>query len=436
MNLNKLTALGLLSILFVLSSCSFDDQIDPNGPSINSVLTDASLAELNLLVSGIEAQMRNGFGTFVTSTGTIARELYKFDADPRNTEDLLGKEDAVLDNNTFYLTAPFTTRYRVVKNCNILLEALDNTNSVNETEKDGYRGFANTIKGFMLSQVLVMLGDNGVRIDVADPENLGSFVSESEGYSQILSLMDLGNDQLSGSTFSFNLSSGFDGFNTPTTFSAFNRAIAARIATQGGLYDRALAYVNASFLDLNGDLTVGPKHVFSTQSGDILNPLFKTPEQNGDQIIVHSRIVDNAEAGDLRLNKFALRPNPTSLDGLVSDYETALYATSTSDIDIIRNEELILIFAEASFQTGATSDAVTGIDVIRTANGLSAYSGGNSTDELTDEILFQRLYSLWGEGHHMIDMRRYGRLNDTFLPIDRPGDDVFTQFPIPLAEGV
>ncbi|MEL6274628.1 MAG: RagB/SusD family nutrient uptake outer membrane protein [Bacteroidota bacterium] len=436
MNFNKLTTLGLLCILFVLSSCSFDEQTDPNGPSINSVLTNASLAELNLLVSGIEAQMRNGFGTFVTSTGTIARELYKFDADPRNTEDLLGKEDLIIDNNTFYLTAPFSTRYRVIKNCNILLEALDNTNEVSETEKDGYRGFANTIKGLMLSQVLGMLGDNGIRIDVADPENLGPYVSQSEGYTQILSIMNLGNEQLNRSTFSFALSSGFSGFDTPETFGQFNRALTARIATQGELYEVVLDILNTSFFDLNGDITVGPTHVFSTQAGDLLNPLFKTPGQSGDQIIVHSRMVDDAETGDARLSKFALRPNPTSQDGLNSDYETALYATSTSPISIIRNEELILIYVEASIQGGRTQDAVDGINTIRMAHGLPAYSGGTSMEDLIDEMLFQRRYSLWGEGHHMLDMRRYGRLNDTFLPIDRPGDDVFTQFPIPLSEGV
>ncbi|WP_432766785.1 RagB/SusD family nutrient uptake outer membrane protein [Phycicoccus elongatus] len=39
-----------------------------------------------------------------------------------------------------------------------------------------------------------------------------------------------------------------------------------------------------------------------------------------------------------------------------------------------------------------------------------------------DEIVKQRRYSLFGEGHRWIDMRRWGRLNQ--LPIDRPGDDV------------
>jgi hypothetical protein len=34
----------------------------------------------------------------------------------------------------------------------------------------------------------------------------------------------------------------------------------------------------------------------------------------------------------------------------------------------------------------------------------------------------------------MFDLRRYGLLNADNLSIDRPGDQVFQQFPIPLNE--
>lgn len=428
-------AFPALLLLLIFSSCEIEDQIDPNGPSINSVLNNASVTELNLLVTGTEGRMRNGFDTYVTASGTVARELYKFDADPRNTSDLLGKEDAVIDANTFYLTAPFGTRYRVVKNANVLLEAIDNTEAVTPAEADGYRGFANTIKALMLSQVLDLLDENGVRVDVADPANLGPYLSKEAGYDAILALFDEGFDQLTGSTFVFTLSSGFAGFDTPTTFAQLNRALAARVATRAGRYAEALTKVEASFVDLDGDLTAGPQHLFSTASGDILNPLFKAPGQGGDQIVVHPRIVANATAGDARLSKFRMTPAPYTLDGLTGTFESALYESATSPIDIIRNEELILIWAEANINTGDLADGVTGINIIRNAAGIGNYTGPQTEAALLDEIIYQRTYSLWGEGHQMFDLRRYGLLNSDFLPLDRAGDDVFTQFPIPLAEG-
>lgn len=429
--------LPALLLLLVLPACEIDEQIDPNGPSINSVLSDASPSELNLLVSGIEGRIRNGFNTYVTASGSIARELYVFDADPRNTSDLLGKDDAVLDNNTFYLTSPFGTRYRVVKNANILLEAVDNTDQISATEANGYRGFANTIKALMLSQILDLLDNNGVRVDVADPENLGPYLSKEAGFDAILALFDEAEGQLSGSSFAFALSPGFAGFDTPASFAELNRALSARVAVRAGRYQEALTRVEASFVDPAGDLSVGPQHLFSTTSGDILNPLFKAPGQSGDQIIVHPRIIAGLEEGDARIEKFRLRADPTPLDGLNGDYETALFASSTSPIDIIRNEELILIWAEANIQTGDLDEGLQGINIVRNAAGLADFSGDtNSAEALLDEMLKQRTYSLWGEGHQMFDLRRYNKLNSDFLPLDRTGDDVFTQFPIPLSEGI
>ncbi len=433
----KFTSLFLLAGLSLATlSCEIDEQFDPNGPSLSSVLTDASEVELDLLATGIEAGMRNGYAGYVTASGSIARELYIFDADPRNTEDLLGKENLLLDNNTFYITGPFNASYAVVKNANILLEALDNTSSVTESEKQGYRGFANTIKAVMLGRILDMLGSNGIRVDVADPENLGPFLSEDASYDALLQLLDEANTELQGAEFAFTLSDGFANFNTPASFSTFNRAIAARVATHGARYQEALNYVNQSFLDLEGDLTTGPQHVFSTTAGDLLNPLFKTPGQSGDQIVVNPRIIANATADDERLEKFGLRVQATSQDGLNGQYETALYASAISPIDIIRNEELVLIYAEANINLGNLEEGVRALNVIRNAAGIGDYTGAVTQDALIDEMLYQRCYSLWGEGHRMWDLRRYGRLNSTYLPIDRPNDDIFTQFPIPLSEGV
>ncbi len=426
----------LCLLLFAASSCEIEEQFDPDGPSIASVLNNATPAELNLLATGIEATMRNGYASYVTASGTIARELYIFDADPRNTTDLLGKENLTLDANTFYITGPFASRYQVVKTANILLEAVDNTSLVSEAEKQGYRAFANTIKAYMLSQVLDMLGSNGIRLDVSDPENLGPFVSEEASYDAILSLLDQANSTLNGAAFSFTLSSGFEGFDTPETFGAFNRAIAARVAVHAARYQQALDYVNASFLDLEGDLQTGPEHVYSTSAGDLLNPLYKAPGQSGDQIVVHPRIITGATAGDQRLSKFRERLQTDGQDGLNGQFETALYASATSPIDIIRNEELVLIYAEANINLGDLEEAVRALNIVRTAAGIGEYEGEVTRDALIDELLYQRCYSLWGEGHRMWDLRRYDRLNATFLPIDRTGDDVFTQFPIPLSEGV
>ncbi len=424
----------LVLFCLITVSCEIDEQVDPNAPSLNSVAENATPQELNLLVNGILASMRTGYGEYVTGPGSIAREMYRFDADPRNTEDLLGKDGVGLDNNTFYLTSPYNSRYRVIKTANVLLDALNNTTSVTEAEKEGYRGFARTIQGLMYTQVLNMLGSNGIRFDVSDPEILGPFLSEAEGWQRIQVLFDQAADHLNGASFAFTLNDGWSGFSDPAGFLQVNRALAARALARAGLYEAVEGTLSSSFYDLNGNLTTGPKMVFSLSSGDIQNPVFRVPNENGNQLVVHNRFIEDAISGDSRLGKFSARAIPTSLDSLNGTHQTALYPSNVSPIDIIRNEELIFIYAEAQMNLNNAGNFVTAMNVIRQANGLDDYSGGTSMEEMIDEYLFQRGYSFWGEAKLMFDLRTYGRLNDANLPIDRPGDIIHTQFPIPLAE--
>ncbi|MGF1532384.1 MAG: RagB/SusD family nutrient uptake outer membrane protein [Bernardetiaceae bacterium] len=438
--------LVFLLLALALAGCQIDEQVDPNRPSLNSVLSNASRAELNNLVIGIQAEMRSGLGTYAASTGTIARELYLFNADPRNLQDLVGLDGRQLDNNTFYLTNIYNPRYRVIKNCNILFEALDNSAAVSEAEKQGYRGFANTMKAHELLLVLNLLDENGIRVSVADPDNLGSFVSKSEALTEIARLLEEGNTQLGAASdaFGFPLSSGFAGFDTPATFRRFNRALAARVALYREDWSGALALLNASFFALNGDMSLGPKHVFSTAGQDQLNPVFRIPDQNGDQIIVNNAHITGAETGDLRISgKTAPRLNPTGQGGFNGTHESRLYANAVAPISIIRNEELHLIYAEANIQLGNFAAALTGLNAVRTSAGLNAYSGPQNREALIDQMLQERRYSLFSEGHRMIDLRRYGRLNAENVPVDpnlnpdtgqTRSQTVFLRFPIPLAE--
>jgi hypothetical protein len=108
-------------------------------------------------------------------------------------------------------------------------------------------------------------------------------------------------------------------------------------------------------------------------------------------------------------------------------------AYSTAPIPIIHNEELILIYAEANIQTDNLAEAVKALNIIRNGHSLPDYSGAVTKDALINEMLNQRRYSLFYEGHRWIDMRRYDRLDQ--LPIDRTDDDVWSAMPIPFTEG-
>jgi hypothetical protein len=194
----------------------------------------------------------------------------------------------------------------------------------------------------------------------------------------------------------------------------------------------ALVALNSSYFNLSGDLDLGPKHVFSLSAGDLGNGLYKIVDNNGDQIIVHNSFIADAEEGDNRVaSKTIIRSDPSSQDGLSGTHQTRLYASNISPIDIIRNEELILLYAEANMGSNS-SEAIKALNIIRNAAGLANYEGATTQNALIDELLKQRRYSFWCENHRMYDLRRYGK--SSTLPLDRSGDQIFNIIPVPLTE--
>jgi hypothetical protein len=163
--------------------------------------------------------------------------------------------------------------------------------------------------------------------------------------------------------------------------------------------------------------------------------MFFPQNSSGETRVAQPAFITNAEAGDARLSKAPIRASATTQDGLTSSYDFFVFKTNVDKIPVIRNEELILIYAEAKAQLGGApnlTDAITALNVIRNAASLPNYSGAATQPAVITEMLKQRRYSLYGEGHRWIDLRRYNLLNT--LPIDRAGDDVWALFPRPANE--
>ncbi|MEP6952247.1 MAG: RagB/SusD family nutrient uptake outer membrane protein [Ginsengibacter sp.] len=424
----------LLGMTFFFISCK-KDYGNLNNATVQDFLKNASQSELNNLVSGTEAGMRSVINLYLDDVGTIGREGYHFaTSEPRYVTDLLGASAGTLSNSNFYITNPWAARYRVVKNCNTLIAAATNSTLISDAQKSGYIGFARTIKAYQLLMNLNLTDSNGIRIDVDDPDNLGPFVNYTNSLTAIASLLDSGKLAFTGSSsgpIAFPLS-GFAGLDDAAGLTKFNRALAARVSVYQQNWQGALTALNESFFGLDQDFKLGAYHEFGTGSGDQLNIMFIPQNQNGEVRVAHPSYAVDIEAGDDRINKATLRTSAASLLGLSSNRDVWVYTSSTAPIPIIRNEELILIYAEANIQLNNLTEGVKGINVIRKGHQLVDYGGAVTHDALITEMLKQRRYSLFFEGHRWIDVRRYNLLNT--LPIDRPGDDVWTEFPLPVTE--
>src|SRR6185295_8872687 len=163
--------------------------------------------------------------------------------------------------------------------------------------------------------------------------------------------------------------------------------------------------------------------------------------------LAHPKIAAEAEAGDLRVTQKLRQlvdedgnPTTTTSRDLTTGYAFQLYPSPSSPVPIIRNEELILLRAEARFHMGDTDGANEDINFIRQeSGGLGPVAATTDPTTFENELLKQRRYSLMFEGgHRWIDLRRLGRNTDTsLLDITAPATHphkfhVF--FPLPLAE--
>ncbi|AUP79012.1 RagB/SusD family nutrient uptake outer membrane protein [Flavivirga eckloniae] len=432
---NKIKTLALVLAIGLTSSCTLEEGQSLNGAQTTSISEGLSKTELPQVVAGILSNMRDRMSTQRDVMSVLGREYWVLQSsDPGWGTELAA---GLLSNGSFFINNPYSERYATVKACNLLLESLEAESTkivFTENEIVAIRGFANTIKAHELLSVLNMVYQNGIRTEVSDPDNLGPFENYDDALTTIMGLLDSG--------FTDITTAGEVEPNTlGVSYSEFNRAIAARVAMYQGDHAKVLSALADSFMNMEAgaDLNAGAYLRYSAAGADQLNPLFNAlPSSTDGARLVYPDFLDPAsfEAGDTRINKAVIRSGTDPelcLAGMCGTHDVLLYESNTTPVGLIRNEELLLLYAEANM-TSNPGEAEAAIDFIRAGAGLGAVGAGN-VDE--DRIIYERRYSLFGEGHRWVDMRRFGRLADINQDYDRAGDlsPVPNQFPIPQNEG-
>ena len=428
--------LGMLA----LSACHSLDIADLNNPGIDELEVNPTPDRVNTAATGLLIGLRAGIAEpngWITILGALGREGYNLNtnSDPRYVDELiLGP----LDPGSGAFGANFwPQRYANIRNTVVLLHATDLVD-LPDPQKEGLRGFAKTIQALELLMVIATRDANGAVIDVdreptGDP---GAIASKTEVYARIAALLDEARTHLqaAGSAFSFKLGAGFTGFNTPAQFLKVNRAIRARAAVYSNDWATALTALTQSFLDTGASLSLGVFHPYGTASGDVTNNIL----QGTPVIRANPQLVTSAQAGDLRVtNKIVTGPVGEGTSGSVtisSDKHFKIYPANTTPVAIIRNEELILLRAEANLGLGNLGTALQDINFIRqNSGGLLPYSGPVTAAALLDELLYNKRYSLiWEGGHSWIDFRHYNKL--TALLPRVTGGKYFTKMPFPNNE--
>jgi starch-binding outer membrane protein, SusD/RagB family len=451
-----LTAAAIASMTF--SACNlYDVEKVPelNNATVESILTGASAVQISQLAVGVQRVLPSGYVDLSQFGGSIGREIVLFNStDNRYYTELQGQVP-IDPAGIFYAWYGGCNQTR--RRAELFYLSAAGSPDLTPAQKKACEGFAKTVQAFTMLNLANMMGDAGIRISFEDLLTKGDllkpgpFVTYAEALTYCKKLADDGATALDagGAAFPFTIASGWGGFNTPANFKKFNRGVAARVAMYQKDWAGMQTALNGSFVNLAGDLATGPSVNYSTQTGDAQNLFFKPlNDVNNPQAIQNANIAD-VEAGDKRFtgasiraggtSKVSLRSAPVAKGGFAaSTHELQMYATNVSNVSIIRNEELILMQAEAKLQANNLGDAVTALDTIRVRHGLKTLAVAKPaiiTDKtkLIDELLNQRRYSLFMEGsHRWFDMRRYGKL--AALPKDLPTHNVVSNYPKPQSE--
>ena len=431
----------------VLGAAACTDQLtvpDYNRPTTEGVANDPQ--GIQVLATGILERERSLMPGTTQDFGFFGREAYiYFPTDNRNvTGFLVGVPgpggQKTLDPGGFATTGTnWTSRFNNMRNAVNLINALESS-SLGDAAKKAGAGFAKTFRGLDVSYVLYSRDTLGMPVDIAaNPQELAPFVSKDSAYRFASGILDEAKADLAAAgsaSFPFELTRGYDLFDTPAEFIKLNRAIAARVlinrASQGcgaPCYTAALTAIGESFATAPGaattlaQLNIGAYHNYSTATGDV---------QNGNSYAVNKSLFAHASA----LTDAQKQPNGTNDDrvvrklqrldtpvsppqgtGIAAEWTFALYPTPSSDVPLIRNEELILLRAEANIGLNNLAAALVDINTVRTVSGKLAplASLGTQANAIT-ELLYNRRYSLLFEGQRWNDMRRFGRLSQ--LPLD------------------
>jgi hypothetical protein len=464
----KLTAAVLFAAALAVASCTdFFNVPNTDQPNQEDLITAPTRTKLSAAATGIFASARGDIQGHIWRLGSLGREGINLSGNnqPDYQEPYFL---AALTGN--FGGALWLGRYSAIRGVNIYLTALGRVGGeVSDAEKAASRGMANTMKALAFLYLVETRDSLGgpVDVDVSITAPPAPFVSKDSVYAYALHVLDSARADLAradSTPFPFPLPPGFAGtalnaedFSLPVSFLKFNRALAAKAAVLRATaaacgvpcYTAALADLSASFVTSSpGDFAKGAYFDFSNAAGDVANGL--SEPLNGVTYYAHpsdsvdAQLQPGGQPDQRVINKIVAAQDTQVLGGIsiIGEQKFTMYFTggaadAARPIPIIRDEELVLLRAEAEWFTGAKAPALTDINLVRqNAGGLAptVLTIASPDSAFVKELMYNRRYSLlWEQGTRWIDARRFHRMGD--IPKQPPvGGNVAPVMPIPDPE--
>lgn len=418
---------------------------------------------LQFLATGVLAQDRSavvGTPTFVVLSSVFSRDAYRVDtSEPRYVGETLGTNP---DPGSFAGGGGFAGFYTAIRAANTVLKVLPGAadGEFTDAEKAATSGFMRTMKALDYIRVLQLRDTVGLPIQADDNDTLTPVMCKTPVMAYIAALLDSANADFAaagGSTkVPFALPTGFTTFgrdySVVSNLILFNRALKGKIDVYRAIDRKSKQTARAT--DAINELT---QALGGAAAGAVPGSQFNTgvwykfvasgseatPNNRSDSRIGLNRMVaDSVLSTDTRKSKIISRStlNGSSQGLLFTTNVTCLGCTATSanqeaPLALLRDEELVLLRAQAYIEAGNLTAATADLNSVHTFYGNPAYAVFATKDAAISAVLYDKRYSFLMEGpHRLVDLREYGRLNQTYLRKETNTDPYNAAFPLPRAE--
>jgi hypothetical protein len=453
--------LGLTTAFTLVGGCVDSTIVEPeNSATTDALAGDLTSAGIQTLALGVLAADRalvRGDLTYFTITAIYARDAYRIDPnEPRYVSETLGGQP---DPGSFAGGGGWTNGFVAIRAANSLLTALPGAadNQITAPQRNVTTGLIQTMKALDYYRVLELRDTIGVPIQAIATDSVPALSCKANVLDYIAAVLDSGYTSLTASPAATQLP-----FAPPTGFTAFgrnyrtagnlallNRGLRGKVDVYRGL--QHTSPVAGAFTAAITELTqaLGGAAPGAVPSANFATGAYVTFVPGGTEgaanplsdsrVGVNPKAQAALQAGDTRATKIISRAT-LSGQGLTttltySGASTAIAANLSRPIAILRDEEVVLLRAQAYIEANQLANATADLNSVRTSYGLAPYTVFADQASARAALLYEKRYSLFFEGpQRLVDLRAYGQLKAGITPAEVSGDPFNTAFPIPKAE--
>jgi hypothetical protein len=432
--MKRYSTIALALAVAATAACKDNPVANPIDNPTADALGGLTHSTLQLLATGVLGQERasaNAF-SYLGEPEIWARDVYRIDAsEPRFVQETLGGNP---DPGSFSGSGAWNGYYTSIRASNTILLALEKAPPAEFTaaEVSAIKGFFRTEKALDEWRVIEMHDSVGAPIQTDDPYAVNPIRCKPAVLAYVAALLDSANADLvaaGGATaFPFTLPSGYTNFgrdySSVANFILFNRGLKGKVD-----YYRAIDRTNRTPAS---HCSWGPYYTFVAGGSE------NTPNSISDsKVRLNPLILDSLQAGDTRASKIVPATTLAGF-GLSSSITyagaTATTANQNAPLGILRDEELVLLRAQAEIEAGQFANAVLDVNDVRTNYGLAPTTFA-TVDAGRNAVLYEKRYSLLFEGPmRNDDLREYNLLNATYHRKETTTDPFNAALPIPRGE--